>query len=87
MSAALKLPDLDTDLVYVSRSRVRAPLPELSRVAVLVSTPTDADVTMPVGSIGTVVFVYNGGAAYEVEFAQPMGALATVEAQNLRLIP
>ncbi|WP_449411908.1 hypothetical protein [Methylobacterium komagatae] len=41
---------------------------------------------MEVGTQGTIVGIWRGGAAYEVEFADPPGTLATVEAGNLRLV-
>jgi hypothetical protein len=47
---------------------------------------TDDGVTMEAGSEGTIVGVWRDGEAYEVEFAEPAGALATVEATDLLLV-
>jgi hypothetical protein len=38
---------------------------------------------MPSGSRGAIVFVYENGAAYEVEFSRPFHALLTIEASLL----
>lgn len=57
---------------------------ELSVVALARSVETDDGLAVPVGSRGTVVAVYAGGAAYEVEFAHPISGNATVEAIDLR---
>jgi hypothetical protein len=54
-------------------------LRELDDVRVL----TDDGDTVAAGTDGTVVAVWNGGEAYDVEFPEPMGALATVKAANL----
>lgn len=84
MSAALKTPDHDGGLFYVRRSQPPAQLDELTRVEILVDVQTDAGVMMPTGSKGTIVGVWADGKAYEVEFREPMGALATVTAESLR---
>ncbi|WP_338101717.1 hypothetical protein [Methylorubrum populi] len=39
--------------------------------------------TVAAGTEGTVVAVWRGGEAYEVEFPEPMGALATVKAKDV----
>ena len=59
---------------------------ELDRVALLVDVLGDDDVRVPAGSVGTVVAIWAGGAAFEVEFARPVDALATVEAVLLRVV-
>ncbi|WP_091928305.1 hypothetical protein [Methylobacterium sp. yr668] len=38
---------------------------------------------MPAGSLGAIVFVHGGGAAYEVEFAKPTHAVVTVPAAGV----
>lgn len=58
---------------------------ELDDVRVLIDVTTMDGDTIAAGSEGTVVAVWNSGAAYEVEFPEPMGALATVKAANVEL--
>ncbi|UHC14705.1 DUF4926 domain-containing protein [Methylobacterium currus] len=58
-------------------------LRELDDVRVLIDVLTDDGDTVATGTDGTVVAVWNGGEAYDVEFPEPMGALATVKAANL----
>lgn len=84
MSAALKTPDHDGEMFYVRRRAKAPPIhAELSMVMLLTEAPTDAGVTMPAGSTGTVVGIWKDGEAYEVEFREPTGALATVKAEHL----
>ncbi len=52
----------------------------------MAAVTTDDGDQIEVGREGTVVGVWRAGAAYEVEFADPPGALATVEAAHLRLV-
>lgn len=59
---------------------------ELDRVKLLADVLGDDMVTVPAGSIGTVVAIWSGGAAFEVEFTRPVDALATVEAVFLELV-
>jgi hypothetical protein len=40
--------------------------------------------TVPAGSRGTVVAVWDEGRAYEVEFTEPFQALGTIAAKHLR---
>ena len=70
----------------VRRNELRSDLRDLDRVALITAAVTDDGVTMEAGSEGTIVGVWRDGEAYEVEFAEPTGALATVEATNLRLV-
>lgn len=70
----------------VRRSELRSDLRDLDRVALITAAVTDDGVTMEAGSEGTIVGVWRDGEAYEVEFAEPTGALATVEATDLRLV-
>ncbi|MGU3666621.1 DUF4926 domain-containing protein [Methylobacterium sp. A49B] len=70
----------------VRRNELRSDLRDLDRVALTAAAVTDDGVTMEVGSEGTIVGVWRDGEAYEVEFAEPAGALATVEAMDLRLV-
>ncbi len=45
---------------------------------------TDDGFTMVVGTEGTIVDIRRDGVAFEVEFAEPVSALATVAAADLR---
>ena len=70
----------------IGRSEPRTDLRDLDRVALTVAAITDDGDTIAAGTEGTVVGVWREGAAYEVEFASPEGALATVEATDLHLV-
>lgn len=59
-------------------------LKELDRVALLVDASTDEGKVIPAGSEGTIVGIWQDGLAYEVEFARPFHALATVRIEHLR---
>ena len=59
-------------------------LKELDRVALLADAPADEGQIVPAGSEGTIVGIWQGGLAYEVEFTQPFHALATVRIEYLR---
>lgn len=59
-------------------------LRELSVVALVRPATTDDGTEMPAGSEGTIVGIWAGGEAYEVEFVEPVAGLATVEAAGLR---
>ena len=39
---------------------------------------------LPKGATGTVVYVYDGGVGYEVEFEEPFHCVATVERDDIR---
>jgi Domain of unknown function (DUF4926) len=57
--------------------------PELSRVSL--ARPVESeDGILPSGATGTVVHVYPGERAYEVEFNRPFHTLATVEADAIK---
>lgn len=60
------------------------PIPELALVELMVGSRTIEGVDVPAGRVGTVVFVYAEGEAYEVEFAEPVGTLVTVPAEHVR---
>lgn len=70
----------------VRRNELRSDFRDLDRVALKVAATTDDGVRMEAGSEGTIVGVWRDGEAYEVEFADPAGALATIEAADLRLV-
>lgn len=59
-------------------------LRELDRVALVVDARADDERIVPAGSEGTIVGTWQDGLAYEVEFAQPFHALATVRIEHLR---
>jgi hypothetical protein len=82
MSATAKARSAD-DVMFVRKAPSEA-LPELKMVVLLRPAETDAGVSKPSGSTGTIVGVWAGGEAYEVEFSEPEGALATVRADDLR---
>jgi hypothetical protein len=64
----------------------RSDLRDLDRVALMTAaTSDDGDVLAP-GTEGTIVSVYRGGEAYVVEFPTPVGALATVRPEDIRLV-
>ena len=73
-------------LTNVRRSEPRSDLRDLDRVALTAVVTTDDGDAMEPGTEGTIAGIWRNGEAYEVEFAQPMGALATVEAADLRLV-
>ncbi len=56
---------------------------DLDSILVTIPVTTDDGDAIPAGTEGTVVGIWRDGAAYEVEFAQPPGALATVAADDL----
>ncbi len=58
-------------------------LRELDDVRVMADVTTDDGNTVSAGTEGTVVAVWDAGEAYDVEFPEPMGALATVAAGDV----
>lgn len=63
-----------------------APLRDLDDVRVLAEVVTMDGDKIPAGTEGTVVAIWGAGEAYEVEFPEPMGALATVDAKQVQRI-
>lgn len=61
----------------------RRPIGELDVVTVLVSVQTDEGEPIAAGTEGTVVAVWAGGAALDIEFDEPVLGLATVRSENL----
>ncbi|PWC88479.1 hypothetical protein TSH100_07585 [Azospirillum sp. TSH100] len=59
------------------------PFEELTRVALSRPVETEGGV-LRAGAMGTVVGVYRGGAAYEVEFVKPFHTVATVMPDAIR---
>lgn len=70
----------------VRRNELRSDLRDLDRVALKAASVMDDGVTLEAGTEGTIVGIWRGGKAYEVEFAAPAGALAAIEATDLRLV-
>jgi len=58
------------------------PRAELSRVTLARNVESE-DGTVPAGSSGTIVHVYPGGPAYEIEFTSPVHTVATVKADDI----
>jgi hypothetical protein len=63
-----------------------ANLRDLDDVVLLNDAVTDEGITILAGTEGTVVAVWDGAEAYEVEFAEPEGAMATVPAKDLKRV-
>lgn len=84
MSAALVPPD-HSEVYFVRQPVPNDALPELTLVTLLSAVTADSGATVPAGTTGVIVGVWAEGEAYEVEFAEPAGALATVEAGQLRV--
>lgn len=61
-------------------------LDELDIVRTLVPVVTMDGDTIPTNTEGTVVGIWGAGDAYEVEFPEPMGALATAKAADLQRV-
>lgn len=59
---------------------------ELDDVRVRIDVVTDDGDTILAGTEGTVVGIWRDGEAYEVEFAEPMGALSTIAHADLTRI-
>ncbi|TGD98046.1 DUF4926 domain-containing protein [Methylobacterium nonmethylotrophicum] len=59
---------------------------DLDGVLVTIPVTTGDGDAIPAGTEGTIVGIWRDGAACEVEFAQPPGALATVAADGLTLV-
>lgn len=75
---------MSVDTIHLMRrTDPGAPLRDLDDARVLASVVTMDGDMIPVGAAGTVVAVWGAGEAYEVEFPEPPGALATVEAAQL----
>ncbi len=69
-----------------SCDEVRSDLRDLDRVAITVAVVSDDGDTIPAGTEGTIVAVWRDGAGFEIEFADPPGALATVEQEQVRFV-
>ena len=61
-----------------------AAFPEHSMVALSTGMRLDDGRTLPAGARGAVVAIWADGEAYEVEFAAPFHAVATIPGSDLR---
>lgn len=81
----------DLGLPRASLVRGSDRIADLDRVEVLVSVETDRGTSVPAGAYGTVVGIWCGGAAYEIEFWNGVDeygySLATVSTEHVRLVP
>lgn len=78
---------MSVEVLYLLRKdEPGAGLRELDDVLLLADARTDDGATIRAGTEGTVVAVWHDGPAYEVEFAEPEGALATVGPAEIRRI-
>lgn len=84
MSSALK--DVSSELLFIRRDEKDGTLRELSDVVLLSEAEAEDGLSLPAGSIGTVVSVLGGGKAYLVEFATPRPVLATLDPHSIRLM-
>lgn len=82
MSAIAKARPTD-DVTFVRKAPSEV-LPELTMVVLLRPAHTYSGGIKPAGSTGAIVGIWGDGQAYEVEFREPQGALATVPAGDLR---
>jgi hypothetical protein len=57
---------------------------ELDVVVLREPFAVSGDASLPRGATGTVVGVWGGGQAYEVEFTEPVAALATLRPSQIR---
>ena len=67
----------------LARGYEAASIAELDQVTISREVESDDGDTVPAGATGTVVGIWAGGAAFEVEFAEPVSALATVKADAI----
>ncbi|HJE24470.1 MAG TPA: DUF4926 domain-containing protein [Methylorubrum populi] len=75
---------MSVEVVYQwSEDHPGAALRELDDVRILKDVVTSDGDTIAAGTEGTVVAIWRGGEAYEVEFPEPMGALATITADDM----
>lgn len=75
---------MSTDTLYILRANAsRAVFADLDPVVLTADVIADDGTTIPAGTHGTVVGVWESGAEFEVEFSEPPG-LATVLAGALR---
>jgi hypothetical protein len=86
--APLHIPSMTLQFAY--RFTQEAPqfsLKDLDSVVLLANVVSDDGDTIEAGTEGTIVSVHGDGESYVIEFACPLGALATVEPQQVRAGP
>ena len=77
----------ETPTPPIARDRDEPPrIQKLARVELQADVMGDDKVPVPAGSVGTVIAIWMGGAAFEVEFTRPVDALATVETALQRFV-
>lgn len=87
MGNAAYLDLMSVEVLYLLRKdEPGVKLRELDDVTVLADVVCDDGATIPAGTEGTVVAIWDEGAAFEVEFSDPEGALATVPASILKRV-
>lgn len=64
----------------------RSSLRDLDSVVLTASMVSDDGDTIAAGTEGTIVSTHGDGASYVVEFAEPPGALVTVEPHQIRAV-
>lgn len=62
----------------------RSGFQDLDDVVLLTLAVTDQGHVIPAGTEGTIVSVHGDGSSYVVEFAEPVGALVTVQPHQIR---
>ena len=78
---------MSVEVLYLLRKdEPGAVLRELDDVSILSEVVSDDGAAIPAGTEGTIVAIWLGGAAFEVEFSHPEGALATIPASGLRRV-
>lgn len=78
---------MSVEVFYLLRKdEPEAGLQELDDVVLLIDVLADDGSRIESGTEGTVVAIWHDGSAYEVEFAVPEGALATVRAADVKRI-
>ena len=78
---------MSVEALYLLRKTEPRPGPQdLDSVVLTADVLTDDGDAVPAGTEGTIVGVYGDGAAFVVEFIEPLGALANVAADGLRLV-
>lgn len=68
------------------RTPAGAAFRELDRVRTLIDVVGEDGEAVPAGSVGTVVAVWDAGAAFDVEFTRPIEGLAAIEPDHLALV-
>ena len=78
---------MDARLFYVVEPVARGELDELDDVRLTEDVEVPPVGFLPGGTRGTIVAVHGNGAAYDVEFAEPVHALLLLEADQVEAVP